>query len=1063
MRSYDISDKVIEGGQFIRAAEHSAQQPNSTLIRYEAQFKQGKINVLSCSTTMEMGVDIGGLSVVAMNNVPPHPANYLQRAGRAGRRSETQALAFTICKDNPHERGVFAKPKWPFETSIKAPYITLNSQQIVQRHINSLFLATFLKKILTGGNKEIISLNCQWFYVSDDKTNAPVERMLRWLESFTTEKLPDNLGTGIDIIINKSILANTSRNIIIKQSIDALNIAKDQWLPSYQKLLMELSSIKNLSEKNPYRRRVEYDLNCIGEQYLLSELASHAFLPGYGFPTGIATFDHYSISDYKQRKYVTNNGRIDNRTRLRERPGRDLPVAIREYAPGADVILNGLVYRSAGILINKFSPNEDYSELQMMTIEWRCHSCGWIDNESGSSFDGHCSNCGTAIKQDNRKEYIQPAGFAVDFYSSPTNDISIQTYIPVQEPWVTTSTDIHSLFDPRLGSYRTSPQGHIFHHSSGKYGYGFAVCLRCGKAESMIAEGDIPKEFKTGERHKKLQGKPGPEESAWCEGSDEQYAIKEGVHFGATDQTNVFELYLKHPSENLYLNHDEHNKSSCKRNELPWTLAVVLRQSLADIHGINADEIGYTIKPAILPNCDYPVAAVVLFDRAGGGAGFSSVAPRYLKEMFIKALNNLDCSDNCDSACQSCLMGYDTRFHIDLLNRHVALKYIQSILPYLELPDEAKLFGENSSYCFEPLRSEILENASKGAEKLLLFTSGNYSEWDISNSDLKNVCISFLDAFNSVELVLPGTNVSELEDNQKEDLKALANLGIQLSVYEKNTPFLEKTGDILVQFVSGIKIDSLATPACHVNLPNHQWWQLNEHYLITTDKFEIIKTIELDLALLTTEKVQGDVEVEISNECDGQLFLFGKKLWDKLVDKSDSLKQSFNSTRMLTQINYSDCYICSPWSLMLFAEVISSLQFVLDEKFEQSRVKLTTAEKAASPRVSGLYGEWSTTEKKTEVITKYFALKDKQIDVQIKPMKKMPHGRVLELSWSDDTKTTIRFDHGFGCWGIAVKPRQWFDINAALEEQVQAMSNMRNELNVKFNQQFPTQVFIKKR
>jgi DEAD/DEAH box helicase domain-containing protein len=103
----DLHERIIEGGHFFRAAEHSAQQQKKTLDRYVTDFKKGEINLLSCSTTMEMGVDIGGISVVAMNNVPPHPANYLQRAGRAGRRQEGRSLALTVCKNTPHDQSVF--------------------------------------------------------------------------------------------------------------------------------------------------------------------------------------------------------------------------------------------------------------------------------------------------------------------------------------------------------------------------------------------------------------------------------------------------------------------------------------------------------------------------------------------------------------------------------------------------------------------------------------------------------------------------------------------------------------------------------------------------------------------------------------------------------------------------------------------------------------------------------------------------------------------------------------------------------------------------------------------
>jgi Lhr-like helicase len=103
----DLSDSAVLGGFFYRTAEHSAQQSANLLKQYETYFKSGKVNVLNCSTTMEMGVDIGGISTVVMNNVPPHPANYLQRTGRAGRGSQSRAISYTICKNNPHDQQVF--------------------------------------------------------------------------------------------------------------------------------------------------------------------------------------------------------------------------------------------------------------------------------------------------------------------------------------------------------------------------------------------------------------------------------------------------------------------------------------------------------------------------------------------------------------------------------------------------------------------------------------------------------------------------------------------------------------------------------------------------------------------------------------------------------------------------------------------------------------------------------------------------------------------------------------------------------------------------------------------
>jgi hypothetical protein len=142
----DISDRVALFSEYFRSAEHSAQQQSGRLRRYEREFKAGRINILNCSTTMEMGVDIGSVSSVMMTNVPPSIANYRQRVGRAGRRGQAMALAFTFCKDRPLDRDAFADPEAFLLRSMSAPKVTLSSRPIVQRHVNAFLLGRFMRE-----------------------------------------------------------------------------------------------------------------------------------------------------------------------------------------------------------------------------------------------------------------------------------------------------------------------------------------------------------------------------------------------------------------------------------------------------------------------------------------------------------------------------------------------------------------------------------------------------------------------------------------------------------------------------------------------------------------------------------------------------------------------------------------------------------------------------------------------------------------------------------------------------------------------------------------------------
>ena len=89
------------------AAEHTAQVTSEQREDWEGQFKAppetSPLNVLACSPTLEMGIDVGGLDAVVMRNIPPRPDNYAQRGGRAGRRSRV-GVVVGYARSTPHQR-----------------------------------------------------------------------------------------------------------------------------------------------------------------------------------------------------------------------------------------------------------------------------------------------------------------------------------------------------------------------------------------------------------------------------------------------------------------------------------------------------------------------------------------------------------------------------------------------------------------------------------------------------------------------------------------------------------------------------------------------------------------------------------------------------------------------------------------------------------------------------------------------------------------------------------------------------------------------------------------------
>lgn len=125
------------------AEEHSAQLAQKENRRLQDLFIQGKRNVLSATTTLEIGIDIGGLSGVLMANVPPNKANYIQRSGRAGRRTDGSSIIITYTKTRHFDHNVFRDFKFYLDKPHKKLTISLEKEKIATRHFNSLMLFKF--------------------------------------------------------------------------------------------------------------------------------------------------------------------------------------------------------------------------------------------------------------------------------------------------------------------------------------------------------------------------------------------------------------------------------------------------------------------------------------------------------------------------------------------------------------------------------------------------------------------------------------------------------------------------------------------------------------------------------------------------------------------------------------------------------------------------------------------------------------------------------------------------------------------------------------------------------
>ena len=646
----DRHDRVLAGSPFFRVVEHSAQQEGARLLDYEKRFREGEVNVMSCSTTMEMGVDIGGVSAVAMNNAPPGPANFLQRAGRAGRRNETTTASLTLCKSDPHGEAVFRNPLWPFRTPIFVPRVSLDSATIIQRHVNAFLLGCYFRSL----RADVPKLTAGWFF-NDGRSPSPAEHFAGWARGNVNAMAADL----------ERLLANAhlrSSDGVVERTIQALTSLSDEWRREITVLNEQISFFTvSESRETPAQMAAARQRERLVGEYLLRELTVRGFLPAYGFPANVVPFIPTTLKQLRRERAQRNErkekgrGREDFTARRRGYPSREIAVGIRDYAPGNQTVIDGRVYESSGVTLNWHIPPGDTQihETQVFSQAWRCRRCGATGADAVRRTE--CSGCHHSEDLVSQT-FLQPAGFAVDISYQPHNRLDTSRYVPVEDPWITSGAAEWQPFEYRLPlRIRWNTAGHVFHYSRGLYGDGFAVCLRCGRAESVaLRSGVAPLR-----EHKRLRGGKEMDGITRCEGNDHTWAIKSPIWLGASTTTNVFEMQF--------------TGGVIAEGSAAYSLAIVLRNALAAKLGIEPREIG----PATIQargDANQRTHSIVLFDRASLGAGYATEAPNHVAALLSEAAGRLVC--DCDRACQRCLLTYETQFNAGQLDRLAALRLL---------------------------------------------------------------------------------------------------------------------------------------------------------------------------------------------------------------------------------------------------------------------------------------------------------------------------------------------------------------------------------------------------